>query len=233
MKSKTLTILHGFCMASILLATAAGHAAEPPSFNTTWIPAKPEVSTYRSSAKQGDGLYQVSLSRSQSGIEIYMNIITTGFTKSVWGSMTVDMRPRESKSRIIVQDQITMQSDCAYSPGKLRIATVMAPYSRVMDNTLSFSNLVVDFSQAPLLARTLPLKPGAQFKFDSLNPQNNSLVPLTLRVVGEETLQKVACYKVEGTDYEGSATYWVEKADHHRVLRIEQPATGRVTELML
>jgi hypothetical protein len=54
------------------------------AFNTAWIPAKPEVLTYRSSAKQSDRLYQVSLSRSQSGIEIYMNIITTGFTTSRW-----------------------------------------------------------------------------------------------------------------------------------------------------
>ena len=51
-------------------------------------------------------------------------------------------------------------------------------------------------------------------------------------VVGEATLQGVACYKVEGSDFEGQATYWNEKAQHHRVICIEQPATGRIKELM-
>jgi hypothetical protein len=108
----------------------------------------------------------------------------------------------------------------------------MTPVNRVMENTLSSSNLVVDFSQTPLLARTLLLKSGAEFEFTSLNPQNNSLVPLRLQVVGEATVQGVACYRVEGSDFEGQATYWIEKAGHHRVIRIEQPATGRITELM-
>jgi hypothetical protein len=125
-----------------------------------------------------------------------------------------------------------MTTDCSYQGDALHIATVMAPSDRIMENTLSSSNLVVDFSQAPLLARTLPLKPGSEFEFTSLNPQNNSLVPLKIRVVGEETVQKINCYKVEGSDFEGQATYWIEKAGHHRVIRIEQPATGRITELM-
>ena len=51
-------------------------------------------------------------------------------------------------------------------------------------------------------------------------------------VVGEATVQGVACYKVEGSDFEGQAIYWIEKAGHHRVIRIEQPTTGRITELM-
>jgi hypothetical protein len=88
---------------------------------------------------------------------------------------------------------------------------------------------MVDFSQTPLLARTLPLKPGAEFKFTSLNPQSNSLVPLTIHVIGGETIQDVPCYEVEGTDFEGQSTYWIEQGGHHRVMRIEQP--GRITEL--
>jgi hypothetical protein len=51
-------------------------------------------------------------------------------------------------------------------------------------------------------------------------------------VVGEATVQGVACYRVEGSDFEGQATYWIEKTGHHRVIRIEQPTTGRITELM-
>jgi hypothetical protein len=217
---------------SLILAGTTLCAAEPPSFNTAWITAKPEVLTYQSKSKQGDGLYQVSVSRTKSGIELYMNIITPGFTKSVWGAMTTNMRPRESKSRIIISDQVTMTTDCSYQGHALHITTVMAPFDRVMENTLSNSNLVLDFSQAPLLARTLPLKPGAEFEFTSLNPQNNSLVPLKLHVVGEDTIQRIDCYKIEGSDFEGAATYWIEKAGHHRVMRIVQPATGRITELM-
>lgn len=217
---------------SLLLAASTLCAAGPPAFNTAWITAKPEVLTYQSKSRQGDGLYQVSVSRTKSGIEIYMNIITPGFTKSVWGAMSTNMRPRESKSRIIVSDQVTMTTDCSYQGDSLHIATMMTPSDRVMVNTLSSSNLVVDFSQTPLLVRTLPLKSGSEFEFVSLNPQNNSLVPLKIRVVGEETVQKTDCYKIEGSDFEGQSTYWIEKAGKHRVLRIEQPATGRITELM-
>ncbi len=159
-------------------------------------------------------------------------LAATTLTKSVWGAMTTNMHPRESKSRIIVSDQVAITTECSYQRDALHIATVIAPFDRVMENTLSNSNLVVDFSQTPLLARTLPLQPGAAFEFMSLNPQNNSLVPLKLRVVGEDTVQKIACYKVEGSDFEGEATYWIEKTGHHRAIRIEQPATGRITELM-
>lgn len=222
------------CFFALSILTAATlPAAETPSFDTSWIPAKPEMLTYHSKSKQGDGLYQVSLSRNEGAIDLYMNIITPGFTKSVWGTMSTDMRPRGSKSRIVVQDQITMTTDCSYGAATLHIATLMAPYQKVMENTLACSNLVVDFSQVPLLARTLPLKPGAEFKFTSLNPQANSLVPLTIRVVATETVQGTGCYKIAAHDFEGEATYWIEKAGHHRVMRIEQPAMGRVTELIL
>jgi len=219
--------------AALILAASALRAAELSSFNTAWITAKPEVLTYRSKARQGDGLYQVSVSRTKSGIELYMNIITPGFTKSVWGTMTTNMQPRESKSRIIVSGQLTMTTDCSYQRDSLHIATVMSPNERIMENTLSNANFVVDFSQAPLLARTLPLKAGADFEFISLNPQNNSLVPLKIHVVGEEMIQKIACYKIQGSDFEGEATYWIEKAGHHRVIRIEQADTSRITELIL
>ena len=124
-----------------------------------------------------------------------------------------------------------MATQCDYKPGRLHISTAMSPYNKVAENTLLFSNLVVDFSQTPLLARTLPLKPGAQFSFSSLNPQLNSLVPLTIHVVGDEVLQGVSCYKVEGNDFEGQSNYWIEKGGLHRVMRIEQP--GRTAELIL
>ena len=216
---------------ALLLAPSRLFSTETPSLDTAWITAKPEVLTYRTTGKQGDGLYQVSVWRTGNAIELYMNIISPGFTKSVWGRMAADFHPRESKSRIVVNDQVIMTSDCSYSPASLHIATLMAPYNHMVENTLPFTNLVVDFSQTPLLARALPLKPGAEFKFSSLNPQSNSLVPLTVRVSGEETLRGLACYKVAGSDFEGQSTYWIEQGGSHRVLRIEQP--GRVTELML
>jgi hypothetical protein len=220
-----------FIHCSLLLAAAICGAADPQSFDTSWITAKPEVLTYRTTGKQGDGFYQVSLWKTGNGIELYMNIIAPGFTKSVWGSMAADFHARESKSRILVDNQIVMTTDCSYRPNGLRIATVIGPYNRVADNTLSFSNLVVDFSQTPLLPRTLPLKLNAEFKFDSLNPQSNSLVPLTIRVLGEEKLHGIECYKVEGNDFEGQSTCWIEKGGSHRVMRIEQPE--RITELIL
>lgn len=57
-------------------------------------PSKPEMLAYKSTSKQGSGLYQVSISKNETSIEIYMNIISSGFTKTVsatiqekeWGS---------------------------------------------------------------------------------------------------------------------------------------------------
>src|SRR5580700_10324844 len=123
---------------SLLVAVATCSATQPQSFETAWITAKPEVLTYRTTSKQGDGFYQVSVWRSSRGIESYINIISPGFTKSVWGVMSADLQPRESKSRIVVGDQVMMTTDCSYKPASLHIAALMAPYNRVMENTLTF-----------------------------------------------------------------------------------------------
>src|SRR5262249_45408613 len=118
-------------------------ASELPSFDTSWITGNPEVLTYRSTSKQGDGLYHVSVSRNEEKIELYMNIITPGFTKSVWGAMGANLRPRESKSRIVVNNQIVMTTECSYTSNALHIATLMAPSNKVMDNTLANPDFVV------------------------------------------------------------------------------------------
>lgn len=215
---------------SIIFAAAVCSASGAQAFDTTWITAKPEVLTYRTTTKEGNGLYQVSDWKTANGIELYINIISPGFTKSVWSVMDADFHPRASTSRIVVNDQIIMTTECAYKPDRLHIATLMAPYDRVVENTLSLSNFVVDFSQIPLLPRTLQLKPGSKIKFDSLNPESNALVPLTICVTQEEIIHGAMCYKVEGCDFEGKSTYWIETSGHHRVMRIEQP--GRVTELI-
>lgn len=223
-------MLTRICIFLVFCAGMCG-AAEPRSFDTSWITDKPEVLTYRTSGKEGDGLYQLSVWKTPDGIEAYINMITSGFTKSVSGTFAADFRPRESKSRIIVNGQITMTTDCAYKPDRLHIATLMMPYNQVVENTLPVSDVVVDFSQAPFLPRILALRPGAEFIFSSLNPQSNSLVPLSIRVTGEEIIHGSACFRIEGNDFEGRSTYWIEKDRPHRVMRIEQ--TGRVTELIL
>jgi len=73
---------------------------------------------------------------------------------------------------------------------------------------------------------------GAQYVFTSLNPQNNSLMPLTMKVTGEGTAQEVECFKVEVNDFEGQSIYWIEKGPHRRVMRVEQPGSHRTTELL-
>ncbi len=207
-------------------------ATEPALFNTQWIPSKPEVLTYRSTGNQGEGLYQVSISKRDSAIEIYMNIISPGFTKTVSGTMTSDMRPLQSKSKIIVNGQVMMDTKCSYESDHLTITTVMLPYNQTMANSPSFSKPVIDFSQIPLLTRTLPLEKGAQYTFTSLNPQNNTLMPLTVKVIGEGSAQEVDCYKVEVNDFEGQSIYWIEKGSRRRVMRVEQPGSHRTTELL-
>ena len=82
----------------LILASAACHGAAAESFNTSWITPKPEVLTYHTTAKEGDGLYQVSIWKTAGGIELYMNIIAPGFTKSVWGSMAADLHQRAGSS---------------------------------------------------------------------------------------------------------------------------------------
>jgi hypothetical protein len=207
-------------------------ATEPSLFNTQWIPSKPEVLTYRSTSSQGEGLYQVSISKRDSAIEIYMNIISPGFTKTVSGTMTSDMHPLQSKSKIIVNGQVIMDTKCSYESDHLTISTVMLPYNQTMANSPSFSKPVIDFSQIPLLARTLPLEKGSQYTFTSLNPQNNTLMPLTVKVIGEGSTQDVDCFKVEVNDFEGQSLYWIEKGSRHRVMRVEQPGSHRTTELL-
>lgn len=79
-------------------------------FNTDWISQQPEVLTYRTKDNYGDGLYQVSISKGKDCIEVYTNIITNNFSKSVWGKMSWDMWPIQSKSKIIIGQQIIMDT---------------------------------------------------------------------------------------------------------------------------
>lgn len=217
---------------AVFLQVIIVFAGEPAAFNTQWIPAKPEVMTYRSTGNYGTGLYQVSISKKDSIFEIYMNIITPGFTKTVSGTFDSAMHPLQSTAKIIVDGQIMMDTKCSYASHNLSISTLMSPYNQTMAQNLAFDQLVIDFSQVPILVRTLQLAKDRQYTFTSLDPKTNTLVPLTLKVTGEGTAQEVNCYIVEINDFEGKAIYWVEKDAQHRVIRVEQPENHRTIELL-
>ena len=108
----------------------------------------------------------------------------------------------------------------------------MSPYNQKMAQNLDFDQSVIDFSQVPILVRTLQLEKDKQYAFTSLDPKTNTLVPLTLKVTGEGLAQEINCYKVEINDFEGLAIYWVEKDAPHRVIRVEQPESHRTIELL-
>jgi len=221
-----------YFLTACVLLTNLLLGSDPSAFNTQWIPSQPEVLTYRSKSSQGEGLYQVSIMKRDTVIEVYINIISPGFTKTVGGIMTFDMHPIQSSGKIFVNNQVMMDTKCIYESEQLRITTTMMPYNRVVSDTLHSAKPVVDFSQIPFLVRMLQLEKGAQYSFVSLNPQTNALVPLTLKVTGEGKTQQVDCYQVELNDFEGKSIYWVEKAAHHRVMLVEQPDSHRTTELL-
>ena len=214
------------------LFSAQSLATTPSTFSTEWISSKPEVLTYRSTSSQGEWLYQVSVFKRESIIELYMNIFSPGFAKTVSGTMTTGMIPLRSTSKIIVNDQVVMETKCSYESDRVTISTTMLPYNQTMANTPSFSKPVTDFSQVPILARTLRLGKGLEYSSSSMNPQTNTLTPLTAKVIGEESIGKVDCYKVELNDFEGQSIYWIEKGSHRRVMRVEQPQAHRTTELI-
>ncbi len=201
-------------------------------FTTDWIPSKPEVLTYKTTSPEGDGLYQVSINRRDSVVELYMNIISPGFTKTVAGSMTLGMLPLFSTAKLIVNDQVIMDTKCSYERDRLRVSTVMAPYSRTIADTIALTEPIIDFSQIPLAPRLLPLAEGVKHRFASLNPQTNRVVPLTLMVEGVGSVHQVDCYKVKMNTFEGQSIYWVEKGGHHRVMRVEQAESHRMMELL-
>ncbi len=217
---------------SLLFLQSLHSAAEPFSVNTGWLADKPEMLTYKTTSKQGDGFYQVTLTKTAAGVEIYLNIIANGFTKTIAAALTPEMRPIRSSSRIHVNGQISMETECHYGKEKLHIATLMKPYNRTMENDLPADGPVLDFSQTPIMSRVLPLKNGASWSFPSVNPQTNTIVPFTVKVVGEEKMNGIDCYKVEEESFEGRSISWVEKGGNHRILRIEQPEAGRTSVLL-
>lgn len=222
------SLMLGMFVASI----ASGlQAEEKIPIDTSWLSTTPEVQTYDMSGKFGEGMVQVSSLRSATGIEVQISTISPGFAKTVFGEMDVNLTPSKSKTRMFIDGQISMATDCDYSADGVRVSTSMLPYNQKLGRTLKSNERFVDFSQTLLLIRSLRLKPDAEFRFTSVNPKNNTLIPTKIRVVSEETIDKMACYKVQLDDFDGRSSIWVEKGGAHRIFKTET-ADGTITELI-
>jgi len=218
----------------IVLTIAIGAlTANATTFDSNWVPAGPEVSTYRTIGDEGKEIYQVAILKDKASIETYINIATPGFMKIISGSMTLDMVPLRSNGRILVDGQVEIATDTQYDGKKVHVVTVMKPTNQTMQADVAYSAQIVDFAQMPFLLRMLPLQKDAQFEFASLNPRSNAMGSLKAKVTGEGQVLNVDSYRVQCDDFEGATIYWVEKAAHHRILRIEQPAQHRTLELIL
>jgi hypothetical protein len=221
-----------FVFLGLVTAHFAARGEDAPRFDTTWIPARPEVLTYRLSTPQGEGMYQMSLTKVDSVMECSLSMVVPGFSKSVWGAMTLEMVPLRSGGRITVDGQVSMETVCSYDGHHLHIATAMKPYHQSVENDTSFSARVIDFSQMPLFLRALHLKRGLRLSFNSLNPRTNTLVPLTVDVVGEEKVKNIDCVVAMVKGFEGEWKYWLEEAGRHRVIRAEQPEMHYLMEIL-
>ena len=217
---------------TLSLMVSVALADEPVSFSTQWIPDKPQMMTYSSKDKYGDQLYQVSIYKKDDNFEIYINIISNGFTKTVSGTFNSTMYPLQSSAKIIVNGQIVMDTKCSYASNNLIISTLMSPYNTTMAQNFEIDQRIIDFSQVPILVRTLTLAIDSEYTFTSLDPKTNTLVPLSIKVNGEGKAQDIDCYIVEVNDFEGKSIYWVEKDIQHRVIRVEQPESQRTIELI-
>ena len=217
---------------TLILIVSIALADEPVSFSTQWIPDKPQMMTYSSKDKYGDQLYQVSIYKKNDNFEIYINIISNGFTKTVSGTFNSTMYPLHSTAKIIVDGQILMDTECSFTSNNLIISTLMSPYNKTMSQNIKIDQRIIDFSQVPILVRTLTLVKDIQYTFASLDPTTNTLVPLSVKVIDEGMAQDLNCYIVEVNDFEGKSIYWVEKDILRRVVRIEQPESQRTVELI-
>lgn len=208
-------------------------AQNATEFDTKWIPSKPEVLTYHTTSTQGDGFYQTVIVKNiDNNIEVLVHMMTPGFAKTLSGFMTVDVIPLFSTGKIFIGEQVQMNNETRYESGHLSVTTVVKPYNKILQKDTTVTGRVIDPSQIPFLARFLQLNKNVVFEFNSLNPQTNMIYHLTMKVTGEETIQNVDCYKVEWKDFEGKVICWVEKANRHRPIRIEQPEKNRITEIV-
>ena len=221
-----------FMLFFIFVSSSVLMARDEIVLNTKWIPSKPEVLTYRTISEKGNGSYQTVITKNDSTIEVFINMISPGFAKTVSGLMTLDMVPQRFTGKIIIGDQVQMDNETHYGSERLFATAVIKPNNQIFKKDTSFSCNVVDPSQIPFLVRVLQHNVGAKYEFISLNPQTNTLYTLKINVVREETIQKIDCYKVLCYDFEGVTIYWVEKAIPYHVVRIEQRLKNVTMELM-
>ena len=203
------------------------------NFNANWIRMQPEVLTYNIKGKNNEGLLQVSIAKTNDTLEVFTNIMTKDFMKVVWGKMTMDMKPIESVSKIVIDKRIMFDTKCDYNGNNLLIETMMKPYGKVSKENIESNNPIIDFSQIAILIRMLNYANDIEYTFNSLDPQKNKLIPLSIQYLGEESINEIVCNKIEKNDFEGLSIYWVEKESPFRVIRIEQPKEKQVTQLIL
>lgn len=86
-----------------------------------------------------------------------------------------------------------------------------------------------------LLISTLPLAPGASFKFPVLDAQSGGMENLSIEVTGEEDVMVPAgsysTYKVRVKSGDGEQIMYVQKAAPHWLVKQENPAQGLNIEL--
>ena len=211
---------------------AEGAPAPAPKLDASFLPQQPELLTYRTTAGGKPGFFTVALTRSGKELEVLVNMIEPGFSKTVWGTLGEDLRPLRSQAIIAIGDQVRVDSRMRYEAGKIAVNTLLGPWGRSTDAEVAAPGPVVDPVEQPVLPRLLPLKAGAAWSLDALDPQKNVLAKLELKVTGEEQVAGVDCFRVEQDGFEGKAIYWIEKGPRRRPIRIEQPASGRVSELV-
>ncbi len=218
--------------AAFLLSFCMLTAEALTQFETNWVPSRPQMLTFKTTGPEGEGIYQLSIYQQDSLIEVYVNMITRGFTKTVSGLMRSDLRPLRSQTKILVDGNIVMNTRCEYEKDSVHIVTDMEPYHQRLEKTLMAGLHFIDFSQIPFVPIMLRLAKGAEFSFSSINPRTNSEVACELKVVGEEKVDGINCFKLETKDFEGESLYWIEQGGTHRILRIDQPTVLRTSHLM-
>ena len=86
-----------------------------------------------------------------------------------------------------------------------------------------------------ILVTTLPLAPGASFKFPVLDAQSGGMENISIEVMGEEDVMVPAgsysTYKVKVKSAEGEQIMYVQKAAPHWMVKQESPAQGLNIEL--
>ncbi len=75
--------------------------------------------------------------------EIYINIISNGFTKTVSVMFNSIMYPLQSSAKIIVDGQIVMDTKCSFTGNSLTISTLMSPYNKTMSQNFEINQRII------------------------------------------------------------------------------------------